>query len=114
MWVDDPALEPEPTPTGTTVPSLQPNYGSTPLVGFLISTSNDANGQFWPLRVGRTQIGPGDADVVVRGATETVTLEITGNAPPYTVRTESSGPPETLANGDTVDVAGVRFSLVLT
>jgi hypothetical protein len=33
------------------------NTGASPLAGFLVSTSTDPNGIFWPLRFGRTSIG---------------------------------------------------------
>jgi pSer/pThr/pTyr-binding forkhead associated (FHA) protein len=45
---------PAPSPSGTT--------GNGILVGFLVTFQNEANGIFWPIRSGRTQIGRAGSD----------------------------------------------------
>jgi hypothetical protein len=56
---------PAPSPGGSlgAAPSSG-SRGSSPLAGFLVSFSGDANGAFWPLRMGRTRLGSGgDCDI---------------------------------------------------
>jgi hypothetical protein len=52
-------------PTPTRSSSDISNIGESRLVGFLVSTTTDKNGIFWPLRVGRTRVGSSiDNDIV--------------------------------------------------
>ncbi len=56
-----------PTPGVLSGPAAAPQTGITGsgiLVGFLVTFQNEANGIFWPIRSGRTQLGRAGSDKV--------------------------------------------------
>ncbi len=62
--VQVPGQAPEPVAAPASPIEAAPRSGASPLVGFLVSFSQDPNGVFWPLRYGRTAIGSADGSTV--------------------------------------------------
>ena len=101
------AAAPAAAPAAAAMSGMVHNTGASPLAGFLVSSSQDANGVFWPLRYGRTRIGSGaDNDIVLPFA------DISGEHSQVNVR-DNKGTPKiwcsdsnstngTLLNGDDI------------
>ena len=105
--------------------------GATPLIGFLYSFSNDSNGVFWPIRVGRLLIGSSpDSDIVlqypgVSGSHAKITIRSTTRETRMYIRDNDSmngtlvngeeifNEQPSLINGDQIHIGPVVLSVLL-
>jgi len=119
------------TATHRSSPDIAQRSGQSPLIGFLTSFSKDPNGLFWPLRVGRVQIGAdSSADVTlpydgISGSHATIMVRTSKTVTKIWVVDDKSlngtqvngeeifNDNKTLVHGDVVNVGDVELRVII-